>query len=101
MVLGHVQQFKIIKIQFHFGAFHHGKAHGGEAVQHFAEHQVHGMLRADFGQVPGLGHVDGLGGQADFFFLRGQFLLLFVQQGGQLFAGFVDHLAHLRALLGA
>ena len=101
MVLGHIQQFKIVQVQLHFGAFHHGKAHGGEAVQHFVEHQIHGMLRAHGGHGPGLGHVDGLFGEPCFLFLPGQLRLLFIQQGGELFPGLVDDLTHLGPLLGA
>ena len=99
MVLRHVQQFEIVMIVFHFGAFYHFIAHAHEDIHHAIQRDVHRMQRTRAALRSGQGYIHGFLFKAHFLFLRLQFGAARLQRFLDRLAHIVDQLTHSRPLL--
>ena len=99
VVLGQVHQLEVVVIQLHLRAFHHVKAHAGEALDQLVHHQRDGVLAAHLGQGARLGDIDGLGLEGGGALGGADAGLGLVHAVGEPLAHLVDLRAHLRAFL--
>ena len=99
VVLGQVHQLEVVVIQLHLRAFHHVKAHAGEALDQLVHHQRDGVLAAHLGQGARLGDVDGLGLEGGGALGGADAGLGLVHAVGEPLAHLVDLRAHFGAVL--